>query len=515
MNFFRRHSNILVQIGLLVIFVSLATGNSVVAYEQNRALIFQSQPIDYSYFLQFAAKDYNFSFDQRFSVNPTGNNMFMMFFHLPSFIDGAAGLNHDVHFEQIKYSTVLLYRLFQTPNVIFIFYSILSLLPLLYALYIVRTSKYSIGVLASVVAGWALYTGLFFAGVKSGNGGDLFRPSLLLIPFMFNFFLSLIYKRPSAEKFLFLNLLLAVREEALIFGLFGIAYKFLQERRDRESHKISLGLFSNWILWALAAVFYFVWSIYLSNTRWITEGLYAARSASVIQHIFIVVGIVVMATVASFMYLRRRGLWQRYMAEFCAITMLSLFLLLFWISSPNKLIPIPFHSFHFFFGFSIATILICMLDTHLQKKKIRNILIAVMLCVGGIFLVKGVFVGDQSLMARFFLYRQEGQEASLVSKAHDTLNRYDPILVDYSTLGAFYDFNTVYAYNSLPSYIVNDNTRYYPQNKLLVENLLQTQVRFIVIGNSSTSTISSLLQEAGKKTKLIDTNAKYSFYRVE
>ncbi len=509
------------QFSLVALFLLCVGGSVVFGYGEYRSLSFSaSAPSDFPFFMQFAARLLSPTLAHHFTINPNGSNMLTRIFHPGAGVaDGAFGLA-SVHFEAMRYVTGFLYPVFSSPLCVDLLYASLAFLPLLYVVYLIaripRAARGSVAL--SITALMLSPTALLLAAT------DTTRPATFLVGCLVLFGLAVIWERPLWERVLLLNLFLAVREEALILALPLIAFEFWRAYRSGSSYRTPGTLLAFWGAWLCAEAFYFWswWRLYYTGGGSYLLPAETVASGVAHLHVVIVVGLVALLFTTLFIFLRRSEWWDSYAEDFVFAVLLSGIVLFSWIGVPAKLIPIPVFSQLFFFASAFVVLVFCKVARSRVLRQPRPTeegmigriaMVAFALSIPASFAF--VFWGSNSLPMRFASFEQKIPETQLVLRAHEKLSPLTPVLVDFDTYDAFYDFDNAYLYDRLPAYAASVPMRSYPQNKAPLIALLNTQVRYVVIAKKDENIINALAAQAGKHLVPIDENGQYGFYRLQ
>ncbi|HVV39386.1 MAG TPA: hypothetical protein VHD31_03665 [Candidatus Paceibacterota bacterium] len=286
--------------------------------------VYSVSSTDRVYYEEFYAGALDKNSPQRFSNPPQGTSII---FAGP---DGAAGLHAGIHFEPIKYAAAAVWTVFGGAHAVELFYIALFFLPLLYGGYILYARGGDTTLFLCLLA-------YAFSPAVLNTATDDLRPYIALLPGVLLFFLSVLYKRPVWEKFLFLNLVLAVREEALLLVLPVLAYLFVREYASGIS-RTSWALLFNWCGWLLANTLYIAWIAphYAVRGSWSALFSISERHLSVVLVVILVAAGVTVWALAN----RDRIFSFPYLAE---ILLLAPFLALL-VASPFLTLSAPFSS---------------------------------------------------------------------------------------------------------------------------------------------------------------------------
>lgn len=326
---------------------------------------FVSPNADRVYYEEFYTRLWHPALPQSFSNPPPGTNVI---FGGP---DGADGLNLGIHFEPLKYLAAAVFNIFGSMRAVELLYILLCFSPLLYGAWLLR--KGAGGMLLLVcLAAYALSP----AAVPTAT--DDLRPYIVLLPALLMFFLAVLYRRPAWEKFLFLNVLLLAREEALVLALPVLAYMTVREYNKDGISRASAGLWLNWLnwlnwlLWLLVNVAYFLWIAphYAVRGGWFAL-LHIATGHPALA---IAMGIVGVGALLCALYYRRYILAIPHLPDFLLLA--PFFLLL--IASPFLTLSQPFSSAYSIylnltgrFGMILTVSLLMLVLAQLVDKHVR------------------------------------------------------------------------------------------------------------------------------------------------
>jgi len=214
----KRPSDVRVVVLIVIIYLFIVGLSSFFLVLKRDALQFHDR--DYNYFIEQAARFTDPQMSKRFALNIEGYN----FLGLQG-IEGVKNLYHAIHAEYFRYTYVLLYAIFQNTLPIFLFYSMVFYSPILYFAFIL----FSQGNWAKRTSRVALIFTLFyvlFPATQNAVTADL-RPRILFIPAWCLLVLAIYYDRPFIEKLIFFILLMGIREDGVLIGIFVIALNFL------------------------------------------------------------------------------------------------------------------------------------------------------------------------------------------------------------------------------------------------------------------------------------------------
>jgi hypothetical protein len=191
---------------VLAVFGLMVLVSSICLTLKRDALQFHTR--DYNYFIEQAARLADPQMTKRFTLNIEGYN-----FLGQQGIEGVKSLYHAIHTEYFRYTYAVLYGIFHRTEPIFIFYSILFFLPILYFALI---AFYEGGNVWKQAFFFTLLYVLFPATLNTVTT-DL-RPRMLFVPAWIMVSLAIYFHRPFIEKLIFFVLLLSIREETILLG---------------------------------------------------------------------------------------------------------------------------------------------------------------------------------------------------------------------------------------------------------------------------------------------------------
>ena len=177
-------------------------------------------PWDYNYFVEQAARLTDPRLADRFAMQIEGYN----FIGLQG-VEGVKSLYHAVHTEYFRYLYVLLYGIFADPLALYILYSLVFFLPILYFAVLPHPHNRQHAIILLLFA--LLY--LVFPATLNAATADL-RSRVLFIAAWCLVILSIYFERPFWEKSIWFLLLIGIREEGAVLGAIAILLNHLSLR---------------------------------------------------------------------------------------------------------------------------------------------------------------------------------------------------------------------------------------------------------------------------------------------
>ncbi len=468
-------------------------------FAQHRYKLLDGNNIDYSYLLQFTVKAFSPTLVHEMSVNPYGRGESMLF---TAGFDGAPSLWHWMHFEPVKIIPTYLYSLTGSLLVPYAFYIFFFFLPLLYGAYLLwnRAEERTLVTLALIAA--ATYFGTLF------NAVAYLRPWPMLMPIFLCFILSLIYRRPLAEKIFFTALFLIVREEAMILTATALMWETLRNRRDGVSQRETKILWGIWAAVVAGAVMYIAWTGY---------EIALPYSAAVLTIAVVVALCIVLPTL---WWLWQKGVTRWPVAPnivFGLATISPILFSLFFIDPHARShgLRIIYHRFGIFLFYIIIGVFLAYIYDHRPKGLEKRIYIyGLSLCIA-LFIAYEVLPHQSATINYVRGWDLQAKEDALVYRAEELIPKNAPVLLDKVTIVAFAERDNTYAYNYLPAKLASTTGATFPENIEPLKKLIATKIPYAVLNKKDADPLLALIRESGQTPVLIEENTLYAFYEIK
>ncbi|MDO8548456.1 MAG: hypothetical protein Q7R71_02175 [bacterium] len=481
---------------LFVLFAVAVALGFVVAQHREKALVIND--FDYSLFLQFNVRAFDPSLPPVGSINSfsSGNNMF--FKKGP---DGAPTIWRWVHTEPIKIIPAFLYTLTHSTLVSFDFYVILFFLPLLYGGFLLSKLPGHGWLIVAALASLAFYPSSFLYAA-----GEL-RAFFVLPSLFVCFFLSLLYRRPLAEKIIFLMLFLLVREEALVLSAAALVWEMLRNRRDAIPNKNVAILASIVAGWTALTLLYNWLMAYTFNPP--------VPGALLFPALFVCVCIAL--AVLWWLWHKGTSLWPFAPGAMFAIgALVPVTFSLITIEHLGSPLRIIYGRYGFMFFYVFVAVLVAYLYDHNKASLQKKIAVAGLAVCIMLFVISEAIPHASSTLQYVARWDSGAQDDMLVYRAAEAIPRDTPVLLDATTMVAFYLHQNTYAYNFLPYQLANlDEDAAFPANTAQLRKLISSGIQYTVLLNADADPLLKLIKETGKNTTLVEANSKFSFYRIK
>lgn len=491
-------SNKIPSIALLITFLAMVVLGFVVAEARYEAV--QANDVDYSYFVQFSARAFDPSLAPVLSINPIADGKNMFFLAGP---DGAPSLWRWIKFEPIKLIPAFIFSYNHSVLGLFIFYVVLFFLPQLYGAFLIWIKPKLGDFMALALIALAVWpSSLLYA---AGNMRPLFVfPSVFIC-----FFLSMLYRRPLAEKIAWLVFFLAIGEETLVLVAATLIWEFFRNRRDGIPTRDTAMLFGLWASWLALTVIYYIHAAY---PVWLPFSGYLLFP-------LLLIGLCGLFGITWLLWRQGAHVWS-YAPEtlLLLVALLPMTFSLFAIDDPFKAaLRIAYGQYGLAFFYVCTAIVVACVYGHGRAglyRKAAGIFFSICIVL---FIVSEIIPhasATREYVARWNAYRNDN---ALVYKAAATIPKYAPVLLDENTMTAFYAHDNAYAYNFLP-YALFSGTEYtpgFPQNSAQLRTLVFTQpFSYAVFMNKDSYPPLELLKQAGRVPALIEKNDTYSWYQI-
>ena len=471
----------------------------ILAHQKMQSLNYHQ--VDYPYYMEFAAKLFDPQALKHYSQNPDGHTFF--------FMSGTEGERHflqGIHFTPIKYVYALIYKIIPTPMALFIFISLVYFFPLFYFMRHTRLVSPS-------QRGFLLFIGViyvFYPSVMHVISFDL-RPYSLLAPLFMLTILSIFFAQPLWIRCCLLGLFFLTREEAIIFGIVVLLFNFFADfARGISPLRSTTVLSAIWGIWAGVIVCYYTWldypviysaSLKTYNLHPMLERFWHLETWLVTAGVLVIAGFILKICLQRYHGLRPYLPLISYSLVFLPlgwqfvvmkgrVFQIGGFYIGLRLSSQNFLYTPRFTVY-------ILAVLVFLIIawerlTPLLPGQIKRVLgiLALIFCCWCVLLSSYVYA--KALQA----HRKDGSETAFVWRIRSQLEPYQSqILCDHETLQVFYDYNHIYVYERLSTYLVKGKTRFHPANRSHLIALLNERVQYIVISQHSRTIIMALLKQ--------------------
>lgn len=470
---------------------------------------------DYNYFVEQAARLSDPLMTKRFAMNIEGFN----FLGLQG-IEGTRSLIQAIHTEYFRYTYTVLYSIFRSTLPLYIFYSMVFFLPVLYIAFIPRPQNRFTR--QQIVLFILLF--LLFPATMPAATADL-RPRMLFFAAWILAALAVLYQRPFLEKLLMFGFLLSVREEGILLGAVVVALNFLMMQGKPNRWKESLVfLVLDGIALALFLAF-MAWGGYnrvdegVSLMAFLSNLLASPTGLLLIVAVLIVIGV-------GFTFWKQKKHFPMFLILLVysgAILMTGAQLLreaVQWYGAQSEAGPVGIwdlyvhiftNPFSALFFYTLLPLLIFLIDRIHPKSWPATRIALLVLCL--------VFAGTSlvTFLPQVTEWNRALPSADIVWEFVESHDRYQTnVLLDYSTYQAFYHYDNVLVYNRLPVWLVWPvlENRYYPQNTNLLVREIQQRMEYAVVSRESLEAINRLAGLAGASAEVVAENDRYVIIKL-
>lgn len=487
---------------MLMGYILTCSISTVYSYFKFKSLNFH--PRDFPFYLQFAAKLGDRNLSDQYSLNPDGHN-FIGFYGT----EGEDNFHRTLHFEPVKYTYSLVYLLFKTPVALFLFGALIFFSPVVYFAFIHYKRQESSHAIVWFFAILYIFTTLTLETVSF----DL-RPFIFLGPVFAVLIFSIHFDRPHWEKILLFNCLFLIREEAMLFA--GAALIYTAALEYTRSKKIFLAkVFTlNWLVWVGILFLYYGWT-----------GFAFTNYLKVFQHVpsgkFILVGIGLIFLLGlsgpGFFIIKKRN----QQVSFSLLILFSYSLIFFpvlmgflpYFARVNLkfcLLLVYRGARYYFLYITVIVFLVLVWDLFLKNREKRILNYIIFIILGCLMVFTGRAAYDQ-----LNRYIKQEKPAAVVFSVRENTDKYKTgILCDYSTYQAFYDYENVFCYSRLPSYMISGPNRYYPENVEHLKQLIKEKLDYVVLEVKNKENRQVIKQLNLDRFPIHAQNGKYVIYKV-
>jgi len=513
-------------INFVFVIVYLAAVFTSVSYAKYRYYNL-SQHRDLGFFLEFPAKILDPKLANRYIYASGGTNIFGQ-----AGFEGEHGFFKTTHFSPIKYTYILIYKLFPGPMGLFVYFSSLFFLPVLY--FPLIHSRENWLELTFII----LFVFLFVIAPNTllASTGEI-RPRLLYSAFIPLAFLAIQYKRPLIEKVILFTALLAIREEGIIFGLLLIIYSAIHLSNNKDKKK-TIQLFS---FIYLINLFVVIWYFFIYTNFPYSEGnsnLSILSTRPTLLTGFIVLGIVYICIVLILWRISRSKnpvkLWGKVELNKHGIIILkmlvfALFFLPYIVISLTDVINkmagertisvinaalirlLSHYWFSIIFIFLLLMFVILWDEIASQKCKKRVLLILIIL----FFCSSLIFYQAHPNFPSYFSASSEKQPIAPLMDLRDITDPYETnILVGYKVYPIFYDYNNIFLYWLLPVDQARMRERRYPQNTEILSRMIDEEIDYIAITRSDLIRLEPIIADTQTEMTVYAENEEIIIFNV-
>lgn len=516
---------------LVALYVVVAIAAGMVASSNYKSLE-QHVPYDYPFYMQFYAKIYSSTLAHDLAPYTgqcmRGHNAFFYG------CDGTGGIHRGLHFDPLKYVLALVYSAFKSPIALSVVYILFFYSPLLYAAWLIR--KRLVGDARLLTVAMTVYS-VFPGALVVVN--DALRLMTFFFPFFTLLFLAILYRRSALEQFLFLNLLLITREEAIVIALVPIAFMVLREYLEGVGdlrQKLrgfargrSIKLLINTLLWIVPTAIYLRW---ISASYAVTGGdLDSARLGHTARRFMawihahaglsgllgLALAIAVIWCVVRYHRTALRLLATSPIARAISVVGIvagAIIALLFlgWT-------PFPWTELFFFtrIGLLVAIlgllVLLAVMETFSKDRPIERAVWSYALVAVVVISLGVQLFGDSSIFRTYARNQEKSSDAALVFVARKSIDPVaDVVIGDEKTSRALYDVNRAITYNGLPAGLTATSSTAFART--LFANPYGSKT-YVLVEKRDVAPLVALAKQAAVKLRPLLENASYSFILCE
>jgi hypothetical protein len=421
---------------------------------------------DYAFYMETYARAFDSSRTSNLSIQPEGKNMFFMFG-----TDGAHGVHATIHFEPIKYAFSAVYQIAGVEGV-FITFSALFWFPVIYTYIALRRfglRRALLSVVTYVLVPW----GIVWAA------RDV-RPITLLAPSIAILSIGLLARRPPWELCVATLFLFSIREEAIIFSLPLIVVAYVTHRDAFRS------IASVCAVGAAALAWYYT-ALVLGNFFEIPLLIGRSSVEILIDCLVVLLVLGVVVTFANAVRSKKMSdvfvprsttVHANLRMRFCVLclpALVALAVVLFEgggiILSDSRFLPVLWVSVWY------VVTATALLSTHTASINVHGycaIAVATVAVISAPSFLSQIAELHVRATQSYLPHRIANERAAENSKT--------VVLTDYAAHQAFVANDTVYTFDRLPSWMVEDGSRFWPHNfDVLVEMIHSGTVESVIV----------------------------------
>jgi len=463
---------------------------------------------DFAYYLQFGLKWLDSRYTPQMSINPNGINF--LGFYGP---EATTTIHQAIHFEPFKYIDGIFLILFRAPLALFVLRSALFFAPILYLGWgWYHAHRRNSGIVFTFLLALCALPSMPFAVTH-----DL-RPFQLLAPFLLLSLIAITVRRPSWEILLWFNALFLVREEALVFGAGLIVYALASEIATSMPSKLPIkGMVLSGIFWGVMTAIYFWFMGYpskgLGATRVIVEG--EPFNPLSLVPLGLLGGLFL--GVLGWGWLRK----QKSVLPLAALIILVLpmawqFYGTYNTTTTDILIPDALFSPRLYLMGALFLFLGFLAGAHAQARWVPRLVTTLLGVIAVVGITITTFHPESGWAASQEALRRQ-DEVEVVWKVQSLTNPLETsVLTDKWGYQAFYNYESVMMYESLPYYVHPHPMQEYPENLPALVRALDDVVDVIVITKESRTDIESALSTSGMASRvlLVEQNDRFIVYQI-
>ena len=493
-------------LALIIILFLLAVAFSVSMLTLKRdALQFHTR--DYPYFVEQAARLADPLLSNRYALNIDGYN----FLGLQG-TQGVKAIYQALHTGYFRYTYAVLYGLFKSTLSLYIVYSLIFFLPILYFALLPRPNTRAAWL--QVVLFALLY--LLLPSALNSVTYDL-RPRILFISAWSLVALAVYYRRPFLEKLILFLFLLCLREEGILLGAIVLILNFIRTPAAGRWKQTIVFLILD-LAAAAAFLAFMAWGGY-NRVEPAFDPMNFLDKLTPTSLAALLVGAVLLILLVFFVSRRHRAHLASLLfllAYSAAILMTGLSTyrdIILWYRTRIAIAPVsPWEVFleviagaqNSLTFYILILLLILLLDFISGRRRAYLAGGLGVLCI--FFAALSVY----NNMLEISAWNRALAPARLVWDFKAGQDRYQTnLLLDYNTYQAFYDFEHTAVYNRLPLWMVNPEDRFYPENKDVLARLIRERMQYAVISQESLANVRELAAMAGMPAKVVAANEQY------
>lgn len=427
-------------------------------------------PQDFPFYAQFLARVYDGTRPPAYALNPNGMNAFGFWG-----TEGESNFHQAIHGEPIKYVEALIYRLAGSLTPV---WALRWLVLLAAPAYLMRVAPQR----TAGESAWVSLIALLYVLLPSFPFLALYdlRPFAYLVPFFGMATVAVACRRPPLETAVLFALLFLAREEALILGVVLIVMQAVMPGPVPARRRRVTVLALVWLAALAATGAFFAWTGYhnryeVSHFTWAKLLEFAGRLVTPARALL---GALALVLLGSLLALGRRCRlwrdpewrpWTAYALVFAPLAQQFYAFLLQGLRhrqalNAENVLQLLLYDERWALGGCCVLLAVWLAGFRPSAPRDLRRPARVLLACAALSLVAWI-VPPASPARQLLHWRRAAQTAQPVWQFRATADRQAPVLCDYATAQAFFDFPEMLVYQRLPTTMSRDAARYFPANR--------------------------------------------------